>query len=114
MITSQLSQPNCSISTRDMGRNGAVPKRDAQCLRYDVRSLAAAADIEQLLGNGVGAGRPRGHIYKSVAGRTIRAGTYAGQHHSCEQEPPGSKPTARGWIGGSVGMGARKSKKAGK
>src|SRR5579863_2986336 len=32
-MTSQLSQPSASISAREVGRTGAVPKRSAQCLR---------------------------------------------------------------------------------
>src|SRR5882757_4449357 len=39
-MTSQLSQPRRSISARDMGRNGAVPKRSAQYRRYPVMSRA--------------------------------------------------------------------------
>src|SRR3982074_3089541 len=39
-MTSQLSQPKTSISARDMGRNGAVPKRSAQWRRYPVMSSA--------------------------------------------------------------------------
>src|SRR5262245_31454931 len=97
MMMSQLSQPNCSISARDMGRNGAVPKRDAQYLRYDVRSLATA-DIGQLHGgNGVGVGRSGTLIYVSPWG-TIRAGAYAGQHHFLPLKgTPGDEPGA-GWA----------------
>src|SRR6516225_1445579 len=40
MMTSQLSQPSSSISARDIGRNGARPKRAAQCLRKPVMSGA--------------------------------------------------------------------------
>src|SRR5438105_13496188 len=40
MMMSQLSQPKASISARDMGRNGAVPKRSAQYRRYPVMSRA--------------------------------------------------------------------------
>src|SRR5262245_15012951 len=32
-MTSQLSQPSASISTRLVGSTGAIPKRSAQCLR---------------------------------------------------------------------------------
>jgi hypothetical protein len=34
-MTSHASQPSSSISARDIGRNGAVPNRCAQCLRYE-------------------------------------------------------------------------------
>src|SRR2546423_1767564 len=40
MMMSQLSQPKASISARDMGKNGAVPKRSAQYRRYPVMSRA--------------------------------------------------------------------------
>src|SRR6266404_5152062 len=41
MMMSQLSQPSDSISCRVIGRNGAVPNRSAQYLRYEKRGLAA-------------------------------------------------------------------------
>lgn len=43
-MTSHESQPSASISARDMGRNGATPKRLAQYLRYEKSGLAASED----------------------------------------------------------------------
>src|SRR6188508_1668101 len=77
MMTSQLSQPSSSISARDIGRNGAVPKREAQYLRYVLSSFGAAADIEQPHGKWVGvrSRTAQGHRVR------IHARTYAGKHH---------------------------------
>src|SRR3982074_1072566 len=44
-MTSQESQPSVSISARDIGRKGAMPKRCAQCLRYAGSCLGTAAFI---------------------------------------------------------------------
>src|SRR5437763_5731396 len=54
MMTSQLSQPRPSISSREVGRYGAVPKRAAQCLRYAVMSGAACMGpaLDQSRGEG--------------------------------------------------------------
>src|SRR6476469_10231458 len=49
-MMSQLSQPSLSISSRDIGRNGAVPKRAAQCFRWLVIGLAARANRETSTG----------------------------------------------------------------
>src|ERR1019366_2792376 len=42
---SQLSQPSSSISARDMGRNGAGPKRAAQNLRYEKMFLVSVIRV---------------------------------------------------------------------
>jgi hypothetical protein len=44
-MMSQESQPSLSISARDMGRNGAVPKRLAQYGRQENRAFGAGAFI---------------------------------------------------------------------
>src|SRR3990170_4872580 len=41
MMTSHESQPRASISARDIGRKGAMPKRCAQCLRQEKSGLGA-------------------------------------------------------------------------
>ena len=42
---SQESQPSSSISARLIGRNGAVPKRWAQYLRYEKSGLKSGSDV---------------------------------------------------------------------
>jgi hypothetical protein len=44
-MMSQESQPSASISLRDIGRKGAVPKRLAQCFRHEKRLRGAVAAI---------------------------------------------------------------------
>src|SRR3569623_115473 len=41
-LTSHASQPRAAISARDIGRKGAVPKRAAQCLRWENRAWVMA------------------------------------------------------------------------
>src|SRR5690349_9730216 len=104
MMTSQESQPSCCISSRDMGRNGATPKRAAQYLRYEVRSLATA-DIEQLQRNGVGVAPSRkedsGHIYMCRRGARIAPGlTPANTIPEYSGNPRVGHPSAgRAWPG---------------
>src|SRR4029079_10295573 len=44
-MMSQESQPSSSISARLIGRNGAVPKRWAQYLRYEKSGLKSGSDV---------------------------------------------------------------------
>src|SRR6218665_509573 len=50
-MTSQQSQPNCSISARLIGKNAAVPKRLAQYGRQLVKGFAARAKKETSTGS---------------------------------------------------------------
>src|SRR6218665_3358692 len=50
-MTSQQSQPNCSISARLIGKNAAVPKRLAQYGRELVKGFAARAKKETSTGS---------------------------------------------------------------
>src|SRR5580698_1084270 len=50
---SHASQPSVSISARDIGRNGAVPNRCAQCLRYENSGLAVSLGASLKVSAGV-------------------------------------------------------------
>src|SRR5882757_2155431 len=92
-MTSQLSQPSKSISARDMGKNGAVPKRAAQYRRYPVMSRAVC-----MVRRGLDQKQRKGIRYLGGPIADIKGGP---------APPRLMQPRARRWRAESRGQSAR-------